>query len=99
MGGLDEGLYELVHEMCDCKTCPLCLADRLKARCTAAQAQAQLLRPLVLAKTFRSELVPQDANDEPARAASTHRIVKHRYGWEKWAKSAYSPQETCVSIY
>jgi len=44
------------------------LADRIEARCTAARAQAQRLTPLVLAKAFRGELVPQDPNDEPASA-------------------------------
>ncbi|MBK6999932.1 MAG: restriction endonuclease subunit S [Rhodoferax sp.] len=43
-------------------------ADRIEARCTAARAQAQRLTPLVLAKAFRGELVPQDPNDEPASA-------------------------------
>lgn len=42
------------------------LADRIEARCTAARAQAQRLTPLLLAKAFRGELVPQDPNDEPA---------------------------------
>ena len=42
------------------------MADRIEARCTAARAQAQRLTPLVLAKAFRGELVPQDPNDEPA---------------------------------
>ena len=44
------------------------LASRIEARCTAARAQAQRLSPLVLAKAFRGELVPQDPNDEPASA-------------------------------
>ena len=44
------------------------LADRIEARCAAARAQAQRLSPLVLAKAFRGELVPQDPNDEPASA-------------------------------
>ena len=44
------------------------LADRIEARCTAARTQAQRLSPLVLAKAFRGELVPQDPNDEPASA-------------------------------
>lgn len=42
------------------------MADRIEARCTAARAQAQRLTPLVLAKAFRGELVPQDPSDEPA---------------------------------
>jgi type I restriction enzyme S subunit len=44
------------------------LADRIEASCTAARTQAQRLTPLVLAKAFRGELVPQDPNDEPASA-------------------------------
>ena len=44
------------------------LADRIEARCTAARTQAQRLTPLVLAKAFRGELVPQDPSDEPASA-------------------------------
>jgi type I restriction enzyme S subunit len=44
------------------------LADRIEARCTTARTQAQRLTPLVLAKAFRGELVPQDPNDEPANA-------------------------------
>lgn len=42
------------------------LADRIEARCTVARTQAQRLTPLLLAKAFRGELVPQDPNDEPA---------------------------------
>ena len=42
------------------------LADRIEARVTAARAHAQRLSPLVLAKAFRGELVPQDPSDEPA---------------------------------
>ena len=44
------------------------LADHIEARCIAAHAQARRLNPLVLAKAFRGELVPQDPNDEPASA-------------------------------
>ena len=44
------------------------MADRIEARCTTARAQAQRLTPLVLAKSFRGELVPQDPTDEPASA-------------------------------
>jgi type I restriction enzyme, S subunit len=44
----------------------LALADRIETRCTAARAQAQRLTPLVLAKAFRGELVPQDPEDESA---------------------------------
>ena len=41
------------------------LADRIEACYKAACAQAQRLTPLLLAKAFRGELVPQDPNDEP----------------------------------
>lgn len=44
----------------------LTLADRIEARATVARNQAQRLSPLVLAKAFRGELVPQDPGDEPA---------------------------------
>ena len=44
------------------------LADRIEASLTAARTQAQRLTPLVLAKAFRGELVPQDPSDEPACA-------------------------------
>ncbi len=56
------------------------LADRIEARCNAARTQAQRLSPLLLAKAFRGELVPQDPYDEPAsalleRIASTNTAV------------------------
>jgi type I restriction enzyme S subunit len=54
-------------EIVRCVEALFALADRIEARCTAARAQAQRLTPLVLAKAFRGELVPQDPNDEPAR--------------------------------
>jgi type I restriction enzyme S subunit len=41
-------------------------ADRLEARYTAARAQVERLTPVLLAKAFRGELVPQDPSDEPA---------------------------------
>lgn len=44
------------------------IADRLESRCAAARAQMARLTPLLLAKAFRGELVPQDPNDEPASA-------------------------------
>lgn len=44
------------------------IADRIEARSTAARAQVARLTPLLLAKAFRGELVPQDPNDEPASA-------------------------------
>ena len=42
------------------------IADRLEAQCTTARAQVARLTPLLLAKAFRGELVPQDPADEPA---------------------------------
>ena len=53
------------------------MADRIEARCTTARAQVQRLTPLVLAKAFRGELVPQDPNDEPASALLA-RITEQR---------------------
>jgi type I restriction enzyme S subunit len=44
------------------------MADRIEARCAVARTQAQRITPLVLAKAFRGELLPQDPNDEPASA-------------------------------
>ena len=44
------------------------LANRMEDRTTTARIQAQRLTPLVLAKAFRGELVPQDPSDEPASA-------------------------------
>ena len=41
-------------------------ANRIKARLQAAQTATDRLTPALLAKAFRGELVPQDANDEPA---------------------------------
>lgn len=60
------------------------LADRIEARVTAARAQAQRLSPLVLAKGFRGELVPQESTDEPARdllnqIAAAHSLTPIRY--------------------
>ncbi len=58
----------------------LSLADRIEARATAARTHAQRLSPLVLAKAFRGELVPQDSSDEPAsellaRTASSNTVL------------------------
>ncbi len=53
------------------------LADRIEAYATAARAHAQRLSPLVLAKAFRGELVPQDPQDEPA-SALLERIAAQR---------------------
>lgn len=53
------------------------LADRIEARCTAARAKAQRLSPLVLAKAFRGELVPQDPGDEPASALLARLSAQH----------------------
>ena len=41
-------------------------ADCLEARLQNAQTATERLTPALLAKAFRGELVPQDANDEPA---------------------------------
>lgn len=41
-------------------------ADRIEARFIDARSKVDNLTPAMLAKAFRGELVPQDANDEPA---------------------------------
>lgn len=53
---------EIVRRVHSC----LKLADRIDARCAAAQQKARRLPPLTLDKAFHGELVPQDPNDEPA---------------------------------
>lgn len=55
---------EIVRRVHSC----LKLADRIDARCAAAQQQARRVPSLTLDKAFRGELVPQDPNDEPASA-------------------------------
>lgn len=42
------------------------LADQIEAQFTRSRAKAQCLTPILLAKAFRGELVPQDPNDESA---------------------------------
>ena len=41
-------------------------SDKIEARYTKAKAILDKLPQSILAKAFRGELVPQDANDEPA---------------------------------
>ena len=53
------------------------LATRIEQRQAAARAQAHRLTPLLLAKAFRGELVPQDPNDEPASSV-LNRIAAQR---------------------
>jgi type I restriction enzyme S subunit len=55
------------------------LADRIETRATLARAHARRLSSLTLAKAFRGELVPQDAQDEPA-GLLLERIVSQRNG-------------------
>ncbi len=47
-------------------------AHSLEARRIAAHTLVEHLTPALLAKAFRSELVPQDPNDEPASAVLEH---------------------------
>jgi type I restriction enzyme, S subunit len=42
------------------------LADQIEARYAKAKAYIDNLTQSILAKPFRGELVPQEANDEPA---------------------------------
>ncbi|MEH2128726.1 restriction endonuclease subunit S [Nostoc sp.] len=52
---------EIVHRLENLFT----YADRLEAHYQAACAKIERLTPVLLAKAFRGELVPQDPNDEP----------------------------------
>lgn len=61
------------------------LADRIEAGCNVARAKAQRLTPLLLAKAFRGELLPQDPNDEPAS------VLLARIQAERVANSAGAP--------
>ncbi len=77
------------------------LADRIEARYAAARAHAQRLTPLLLAKAFRGELVPQDPNDEPA-SVLLQRIAAQRTQADllpkprkpRVARAARAPKET-----
>ena len=82
------------------------LAGRIEARATAARTHAQRLSPLVLAKAFRGELVPQDPEDEPASellermtsAAATVSKKKLRVSRPKAAFMKYTPTSTRQEI-
>ena len=79
------------------------LADRIEARFAAARARAQRLTPLLLAKAFRGELVPQDPTDEPANVLLT-RIAEQRTSaatepktrQPRLPRAARAPQETAA---
>ena len=79
------------------------LANRIEARYTAANVQAQRLSPLLLAKAFRGELVPQDPNDEPAsvllaRIAAHHSsaIAKPKTRQPRQPLALRAPKETAA---
>ena len=64
------------------------LADRIETRCNVARAKAQRLTPLILAKAFRGELLPQDPNDEPAN------VLLARIQAERDASATLAPAAT-----
>ncbi len=64
--------------------------DRLEAHYQAAYAQVELLTPVLLAKAFRGELIPQDPNDEPAS------VLLERIRAER-AAQPYQPKRSPVS--
>jgi type I restriction enzyme S subunit len=75
-------------------------ADRLEARYATGRAQVEKLTPATLAKAFRGELVPQDANDEPA-ASLLARIRTARAGQPtkiKERKTSGSPKMTIITV-
>jgi type I restriction enzyme S subunit len=63
------------------------LADRLELRQKTAMSSVDRLTPALLAKAFRGELVPQNANDEPA-AELLQRLIKERSGEGETTKRA-----------
>jgi type I restriction enzyme S subunit len=65
----------------------LMLADRLELRQKTAMSSVDRLTPALLAKAFRGELVPQNANDEPA-AELLQRLIKERSGEGETTKRA-----------
>ena len=77
------------------------LATRIEQRQAAARAQAQRLTPLLLAKAFRGELVPQDPNGEPASslldriaARRISPIAEPKARQPRQPRAARAPQET-----
>lgn len=54
------------HEIIACTEAAFARADRLKAEAARANMLLDRLKPSILAKAFRGELLPQDPADEPA---------------------------------
>ena len=75
------------------------LADRIEARYKAARAHAQRITPLLLAKAFRGELVPQDPGDEPASDLLTRiRGLRDKSVMEKTRRNRKTPPATFEEI-
>lgn len=79
------------------------VAEWIEARYAAALAQAQRLTPLLLAKAYRGELVPQDPNDEPANLLLARIAAKRgktatptKTRQRRAPRAADAPQETAA---
>lgn len=71
-------------------------ADRLEARHQSACALIELLIPMLLAKAFRGELVPQDPNDEPV-SSLLERIRTDRAAQPSKANRAMTSRKTAIT--
>ncbi|MBL1200956.1 MAG: type I restriction endonuclease subunit S [Nostoc sp. GBBB01] len=71
-------------------------SDRLEARYQAARTKIERLTPVLLAKAFRGELVPQDPNDEPA-SSLLERIRAERAAQPAKAKKAMTPRKPAMT--
>ncbi|MBE8992628.1 restriction endonuclease subunit S [Nostoc sp. LEGE 12450] len=71
-------------------------ADRLEAHYQAACTQIKRLTPVLLAKAFRGELVPQDPNDEPA-SVLLERIHAERAAQPAKAKRDMTPRKPAMT--
>ncbi len=70
--------------------------DRIEARYHSAYVQVERLTPTLLAKAFRGELVPQDANDEPA-SVLLERILTERAAQPAKPKRSLAPKKPTMT--
>ncbi|MBQ0961633.1 restriction endonuclease subunit S [Ideonella sp. 4Y11] len=69
------------------------LAEHIEARWYGSRARAQRLLPQVLQKAFRGDLLPQDANDEPASALLARlTTARNQANAEPKARKARAPR-------
>lgn len=70
----------------------LSLAAQIEAYYCKARIHGQRLKPLLLSKAFRGELLPQDPNDEPV-SQLLKQISQHKASQRSLKKSNRSPKE------